>query len=445
MQSAQNGSTQANYAPVAYTAAGNVSSLALGNGVTEQSSWNDRLQMTGLAATQAGGSSVLSLNFYPCANQATACPTGNTGSVQSQTIAAAGLNVTQTYSYDAANRLSGASEGPAWSRSLAYNSSSGYNSGNMYVSANSGVPLSSFTPTGASNFNSQNQLLIQSSGYDGAGNQTLIGGYAPRFDAEERMVSASLNGSTVIYVYDGLGQRVMKQVGSGSGAITTLYVYDAFGNLDAEYTTGASGVSPCGTATCYVTVDNLGSTRMVTDSAGNVARRYDFLPFGEELFAGIGGRTAGMGYQTEADGFNPKFTGQYRDTELVGSADANGMDYFHARYYSPAQGRFVSPDPGNAGADLADPQRWNGYAYVGNDPLSYGDPSGLFVEAAGLGSTAGPWGALVGGLIDLSELLWFGSWGNIPVLNIAQFSTTVWAENEGVQTMSSTLPSTTVL
>jgi RHS repeat-associated protein len=54
----------------------------------------------------------------------------------------------------------------------------------------------------------------------------------------------------------------------------------------------------------------------------------------------------------------------------------NGLDCFNARYYSAAQGRFAGFDPGNAGADPADPQTWNGYAYVGNNPLSVTDPTG---------------------------------------------------------------------
>jgi len=162
---------------------------------------------------------------------------------------------------------------------------------------------------------------------------------------------------------------VMKQV---SGGATIVYVYDASGNLAAEYSTAAAQ-SACGTPTCYVSVDHLGSTRLVTDSAGNVTQRYDYLPFGEEIPAALGGRTTTMGYEANPagapDGFNPKFTGQVRDVE-------SGLDYFNARYYSPEQGRFVSVDPGNAGSDPSDPQTWNGYAYVGGNPLALTDPSG---------------------------------------------------------------------
>lgn len=326
-----------------------------------------------------------------------ACASGNTGNIQSQAIGSP-LNVTQTYGYDSTNRLTSISEGGS-TRSFAYNNTSGYNNGNMYVSANSGFPLASFTPTSSGNFNSQNQLAIQNSSYDSAGNQTAIGGLAPQFDAEGRMTSTSLNGTTVTYVYDGDGQRVMKQV-SGSTPTTTVYVYDAFGNAAAEYTTPAPA-SPCGTATCYVSVDHLGSTRLVTDSSGNVQKRYDYLPFGEELFAGIDGRTTAMKYQSAADGFSPKFTGQYRDADLVGSADAHGLDYFNARYYSPTQGRFVSPDPGNAGADISNPRTWNGYSYVGNNPLNVTDPNGLgffdfldgIIHNVLSGVTFGLWGA----------------------------------------------------
>ena len=107
----------------------------------------------------------------------------------------------------------------------------------------------------------------------------------------------------------------------------------------------------------------------MTDSAGNVTQRYDYLPFGEEIPADGTVRTTAMGYQSSADGFNPKFTGQVRDVE-------SGLDYFNARYYSPEQGRFVSADPQNAGSDPSNPQTWNGYAYVAGNPMAYTDPSG---------------------------------------------------------------------
>jgi RHS repeat-associated protein len=67
---------------------------------------------------------------------------------------------------------------------------------------------------------------------------------------------------------------------------------------------------------------------------------------------------------------NQKFTGQERDAET-------GLDYFHARYFSAALGRFNSPDPGNAGASLFNPQSWNAYTYVFNNPLTNTDPTGL--------------------------------------------------------------------
>jgi RHS repeat-associated protein len=36
-----------------------------------------------------------------------------------------------------------------------------------------------------------------------------------------------------------------------------------------------------------------------------------------------------------------------------------GLDYFGARYFSGAQGRFTSPDPDNYDARLEQPQSWN--------------------------------------------------------------------------------------
>jgi hypothetical protein len=49
------------------------------------------------------------------------------------------------------------------------------------------------------------------------------------------------------------------------------------------------------------------------------------------------------------------------------------------RYYSSIMGRFLTPDPSDAG-DLSDPQSLNLYSYVLNDPVNYNDPEGLDVN-----------------------------------------------------------------
>jgi len=123
---------------------------------------------------------------------------------------------------------------------------------------------------------------------------------------------------------------------------------------------------------------------MIFDQSGSLANvsRHDYLPFGEELFAGA--RTSNFGY-TNADGARQRFTQKERDNET-------GLDYFFARYYSSTQGRFISPDyfDGNPAslynrgekssalpyASLSDPQTLNSYSYAYNNPLSYVDSDG---------------------------------------------------------------------
>lgn len=65
-------------------------------------------------------------------------------------------------------------------------------------------------------------------------------------------------------------------------------------------------------------------------------------------------------------------SGKERDSE-------SGLDYFGARYYSSNIGRFMSPDQSNWGVDFYNPQTWNHYSYVGNNPLSNTDPNGLWL------------------------------------------------------------------
>ncbi|HWB96640.1 MAG TPA: hypothetical protein VG672_08065, partial [Bryobacteraceae bacterium] len=83
------------------------------------------------------------------------------------------------------------------------------------------------------------------------------------------------------------------------------------------------------------------------------------MPFGDESRAVAGGRTA-RGYLSSGatPGVSSLFTGRYRDTELASSAMPSGLDYFGARHYAPAFGRFMQPDQPFADQDTADPQSW---------------------------------------------------------------------------------------
>ena len=74
------------------------------------------------------------------------------------------------------------------------------------------------------------------------------------------------------------------------------------------------------------------------------------------------------------DSVRQKFTGYERD-------DETGLDFAQARYYSNVQGRFTSIDSGPF--TPADPQNFNRYVYVQNNPLKFRDPSGNIIELTG--------------------------------------------------------------
>jgi RHS repeat-associated protein len=124
----------------------------------------------------------------------------------------------------------------------------------------------------------------------------------------------------------------------------------------------------------WLVADQLGTPRMVIAKTGSLAgvSRHDYLPFGEELPANMGWRASAPGYGV-GDGVRQQFTGYEGDSET-------GLDYAQARYYAKAQGRFTSADPLQASAHPGDPQSWNRYAYVSNNPLNDTDPTGMDSE-----------------------------------------------------------------
>jgi RHS repeat-associated protein len=105
----------------------------------------------------------------------------------------------------------------------------------------------------------------------------------------------------------------------------------------------------------YLHPDHLGSTSLATTAAGAVHSRQGYYPYGETRYA-AGTLPTDFG-----------FTGQRNDATI-------GLYDYHARWYDPFIGRFISadtivPNPGN-------PQDFNRYSYVRNNPLKYVDPDG---------------------------------------------------------------------
>jgi RHS repeat-associated protein len=126
----------------------------------------------------------------------------------------------------------------------------------------------------------------------------------------------------------------------------------------------------------WLVTDQLGTPRMVFDKTGNLTgvSRHDYLPFGEELYAGVGGRTQQEGYNT--DNVRQHFTGYEADGET-------GLNFAQARYQSPVQGRFTSVDPLGRSAHVVNPQSFNRYSYVLNNPTNSTDPSGMIALIRG--------------------------------------------------------------
>jgi RHS repeat-associated protein len=357
----------AGQAGIAYAPQGGFAQMSFGNGLGQVFSYNPRLQPSEFKYTQSGQSNYLLdlQTFWGMNATQNESNNGNLQSVLEGTNNGPNLSIminTYTgYNYDGVNRLIAANDNN-WSRSFGYDPY-----GNMWVTGATGITPSSLTPTGSNGYNANNQLTVNA-GYDASGNQTTFGVNAMTYDAESRQIGVSNTnpGMQATYSYDGDGKRVMRSI---NGASTT-YVYDAAGELAAEYDSAPPAVPPC--TTCYLSWDHLGSTRLVTDQSDNVVSRHDYLPFGEEIAAGVGGRTSVWG---ASDLVTQKFTSKERDSE-------SGLDYFGARYYGSVLGRFASADPENAGVDPIDPQSWNGYGYSLANPMTDIDPTGAAPQKA---------------------------------------------------------------
>ncbi|MBW1717784.1 MAG: RHS repeat protein, partial [Deltaproteobacteria bacterium] len=170
--------------------------------------------------------------------------------------------------------------------------------------------------------------------YDANGNITAIGTNTLFYNQNNRLIRVEEN-SLVLgeYTYNGLGQRVIKEVGGG---ITTVFHYDlngkliaeglADGTITAEYLyMGKIRIAKVDVSTgniYYYLNDRIGSPQLMTDDTGTIVWEASYKPFGQ---ATVNPKSTIVN--------NLRFPGQYYDGET-------GLHYNYFRYYDPRTGRY---------------------------------------------------------------------------------------------------------
>jgi RHS repeat-associated protein len=379
-----------------YAPHGGLSSETWGNTSVHAMSYNRRLQPS--QAKLSLGSTVLQQYDYGYGEFNTSTGAVDTSKNNGQigktdgTIGAT-AQWNQGLSYDELGRLSNIAEHQGNTMTTS-TYSQGYTFdryGNRFQSANSTLALPAVS---SSDINASTNRFITSGStpttYDAAGNitqDTKFRGLTYAYDANGRQTSASNGTWTETQTYDAAGQRVQTSVSS----TTRTMVYDIFGQDVADYSGSTGGTlekeniyrgaqllatyEAGSNALKYVLIDIQGSTRAVMNNSGSsssVIARHDYLPFGEEISAGVGLRTSGQGF-----GATDTNRQQYGLTERD---DATGLDHTWFRKYENLSGRFTGPDPYTGSISTADPQSFNRYAYVFNDPGNKADPTGLMTN-----------------------------------------------------------------
>jgi RHS repeat-associated protein len=364
---------------VCYAPQGGLAQINNGTSLVSTHIFNNRLQPCWMYSTTG---TALATN-HACTDTATAgnmldlkynfnlgADNGNPISITNNLVS----DRTQTFSYDQLNRVATAqttathSSDPTvcWGQAFAYDSTGNWS--NLLSIAGVSSAYSGCTQNGlTAAVNAFNRLTGVT--YDTAGNVINDGTHVYAYNQENQLCNLASSCASSTYIYDGDGNRVEK---SGS----KIYWMAGGQTLDETDTTGSvtnSGFNEYvffgGTRIArrdsfgnvfYYLADQLGTSRKILQ-AGQIAACYDadFEPFGgEHVYV----NTCPQNY---------KFTGKERDSE-------SGLDNFGARYNASSVGWFISPDPKMPSSKhLVNPQKWNQYAYVLNNPLAFFDPDGM--------------------------------------------------------------------
>lgn len=323
---------------ITYKPFGGISGLTYGNGLNRTITYDNQYRPTALTT-----GSVQNLGYGVDANGNITAISNNLDNTKNK-----------SYTYDALNRLTSGT-GPwgtvTWTydpvgNRLAQTDGAGtstysYQTGSNRLASVTGASPAIFTydangNTTAENANSftynQNQRLIRVAA-------TQVGDYL--YSANGQRTLKTVNGTTTVYHYDLNGLLITES--AADGIVQAEYVYlngQPLAKIDSN------GIQ-------YILTDHLGTPVAMTNAGGATVWEIETRSFGDA--ASIVGTGS----------LNIRFPGQYFDGET-------GLHQNGRRDYDPGRGRYIQKDPiGFKGGDV------NLYAYVGNDPINWIDPTGL--------------------------------------------------------------------
>ena len=137
------------------------------------------------------------------------------------------------------------------------------------------------------------------------------------------------------------------------------------GILEKTVETPPSGAPTTTTALTWLTTDHLDTPVLATDAAGSTVWQGGFEPFGADWNAA---RSAGIFL---------RLPGQWDDATWDNAKLPSGLSFNANRWYSPATGRYTSPDPVQVAA-VGGISNLSRYLYADGDPIDASDPLGLY-------------------------------------------------------------------
>jgi RHS repeat-associated protein len=302
----------------------------------------------------------------------------------------------EEFGYDDLHRLTGVRLNTMPTLTLSYDVK-----GN--ISSKSDVGAYAYDPTRIHALTSITGSSNRTYRYDANGNMTDRNGAELLWFADDSLKRIRLNPGSASnsseFQYGADGQRWYHKLNAGG----TIYTHVNLGGIFEIATRGAvddfrhmiyaSGVpvalysrkSTGGNTLRYLLRDHLGSVDVIASSTGAVELPTSFEPFGE---ARDPTDWNGPISATDLSALREITRRGYTDHDHL--RDGTGVIHMNGRVYGPEIGRFLSADPFIDG--ITNTQGWNRYSYVGNNPLSYTDPSGYSSVPGADGSPDNPSG-----------------------------------------------------